>query len=165
MTVNWIRTEIDDQSGKRGSDMDGNRYFSPPSGETVYCTTPDGRKGCGWTPAQALESALPEPADSELKIYIGPETFKSDVNYIRMTPLERQDHVLKVYGANLPADLASDEAVTGMFKSLGKDGELRIKYAETIMAPPDLGIGDLSYWYERATVLCHEPVTILQDLE
>lgn len=61
MQVNWITTEIDDQNGTRGSDMDGNKYFSPPSGETVYCTTPDGRKGCGWTAAQALESALSEP--------------------------------------------------------------------------------------------------------
>ncbi len=60
MTVNWITTEIDDQSGTRGSDMDGNKYFSPIGGETVYCTTPDGRKGCGWTAAQALESALSE---------------------------------------------------------------------------------------------------------
>ncbi len=58
--VNWLTTQIDDQSGTRGYDMDGNRYFAPPSGETVYCTTPDGRKGCGWTAAQALESALSE---------------------------------------------------------------------------------------------------------
>lgn len=57
--IRWI-TQIDDQSEKRGYDMDANRYFSPCNGETVYCTTPDGRQGCGWTPAQALKSALSE---------------------------------------------------------------------------------------------------------
>ncbi len=61
MTVNWVATQIDDQNGTHGSDIDGNRYFSPASGETVYCTMLDGRKGHGWTAAQSLESALSEP--------------------------------------------------------------------------------------------------------
>jgi hypothetical protein len=72
MNVKWITTQIDDQSGKRGCDIDGNRYFSPANGETVYCTTPDGFKGHGWTPAQALASALEKATQKRAVITLPP---------------------------------------------------------------------------------------------
>ena len=41
---------------RTGKDAQGNIYRSPEHGETVTVETPDGRKGCGWTPEEALQN-------------------------------------------------------------------------------------------------------------
>lgn len=92
---------------------------------------------------------------------IDPRITEVDRKYLRMTPIERQQH-LASQGHALPTE-RTDKEVIAWFESLGEIGLKRLELASAIQAPPGLGSEVLSYWHRRVVQLFGQPVTILTE--
>lgn len=95
------------------------------------------------------------------------DTFNSDVRYIRMTPQERLDHLISVYGCSLDAaqEVVSDAFVEKWFAGKGEGGRARLGVAQAIKAPISLDFSDLAHWHQRAIDLLGKPIAITAPTE